>query len=81
MKLEAIVKYGNGRAHFKIHKENPGIYYANLLHYDGAKQFSPPHKITLIRGVRQWTGSHEDETLLNELGKVIEETYNKPPMV
>lgn len=78
MKLEAVVKYGNGRARFKISKENPGIYYANLLHFDGSKEFCPPSEITLIRGVRQWTGSHEDEALLNDLGKVIEQSFNKP---
>lgn len=78
MKLDAIVKHGNGRAHFKIRRENPGIYYASLVKYDGSWQFKPPEEITLVRGVRQWTGSHEDETLLSQLGKVIEEAYSKP---
>jgi hypothetical protein len=77
MNLEATVQYGNGRACFKIHKENPGIYYASLMYFEGSQHSSPPQEIMLVRGVRQWAGSHEDKTLLNELVKFIEEAYRK----
>ena len=77
MELNANVKYGNGSACFVIRKENPGIYYADLVYFDGSKKLEPPQKITLVRGIRQWTGSFDNPGLLNELGKVIEEAYQK----
>jgi len=77
MQMEAIVNYGKGRACFKIRRENPGIYYADLMYYDGNDKHNLPEKITLIRGIRYWTGSYNDPTLLNQLGKIIEESYNK----
>lgn len=77
MQMEVIVNYGKGRACFKIRKENPGIYYADLLYYDGINKQDLPEKITLIRGIRHWTGSFNDPTLLNELGKIIEESYSR----
>ncbi len=77
MELNANVKYGNGCACFIIRKENPGIYYAHLIYFDGDKKLSPPQKITLVRGIRQWAGSLDKPQLLNDLGKVIEEAYQK----
>lgn len=77
IQMEAIVNYGKGRACFKIRRENPGIYYADLLYYDGSDKQNLPEKITLIRGIRYWTGSYNDPILLNQLGKIIEESYNK----
>lgn len=73
MDLEAIVKHGNGRAGFRIHRESPGIYNASLMFFDGDLKSTPPHKITLVRGIRQWAGSYEHPDLLSELGKIIEE--------
>jgi hypothetical protein len=78
MELNAIVKYGGGFAKFLIRKENTGIYYANLMHFDGEGN-RLPEKITLVKGIRQWTGSFDDSELLNGLGKVIEEGYYKMP--
>jgi len=78
MNMKANMKYGNGTACFMISKDSPGLYHADLIYFDGDKTVSPPKKITLIRGIRQWTGSFEDVDLLNELGKVIEESYLNP---
>lgn len=72
IELEANVKCGSGRACFKIRKENPGIYLADLSHFEGAQKELPPKQITLIRGMRHWTGSCDNEVLLNQLGKIIE---------
>ena len=69
MELDAVVNYGDGRACFKIQKENPGIYHARLLYFEGNKKQGPPKELVLMRGIRYWTGSHENEALLNELGK------------
>ena len=76
MEFEANVKYGKGRACFKVRKENPGIYFANLIYFEGDKKKAPPETITMVRGIRRWTGSCEDPALLNELGKVIEELFH-----
>jgi hypothetical protein len=76
MELEAIVNYGDGRACFKIQKENPGIYHARLLYFEGNKKQSPPKELVLMRGIRYWAGSDENEALLNELGKKIEDVLN-----
>jgi len=73
MDLNVKLKYRNGSACFNIYKESPGIYYADLVCFDGDKKLTPPQKITLIRGVRQWRGSFDDADLLNELGRIIEE--------
>jgi hypothetical protein len=76
MELNANVKYGSGHARFRIRKENPGVYCADLLNFDGDNRLSPPQKISLVRGFRQWAGSSEDVNLLNELGKIIEESQS-----
>lgn len=79
MDLKASVKYGNGNALFELYRDSPGLYHADLVHFDGDKKLSPPKKITMVRGIRQWTGSFEDVDLLNQLGKVIEESYPSSP--
>jgi hypothetical protein len=77
MEFDAEVPYGQGKALFRISKENPGIYSAALLRYDGDQQHSPPRVITLIRGIRGWTGSENDEILINVLGNLIEAHLTK----
>jgi hypothetical protein len=76
MELEVTVSYGDGKACFKIVKENPGVYHARLLYFEGSKKLSPPKEIVLIRGIRCWAGSFEDDDLLNKLGKPIENFLN-----
>lgn len=75
MELTAQLKYRNGMACFKIYKERADIYFVDLVRFDGDKKFSPPQKIILVKGIRQWTGSYSDLSLLNELGKIIEMSY------
>jgi hypothetical protein len=77
MNLKANVKYGGTHSCFMIYKDSPGVYHAHLVYFDGDQNLSPPEKITLIRGMRKWTGSCEDSTLLNELGKIIEEHFSE----
>ena len=77
MEFNANVKYGNGSACYIIRREIPGIYYAHLIYFDGDKKLAPPQKITLVRGIRQWTGSLDNPGFLNDLGNVIEETYQQ----
>lgn len=73
MEMEAKVKYGQGLACYQIRREAPGIYFADLAYYDGEGSRMPPAAISLVRGIRQWTGSCDDDGLLNEIGKIIEE--------
>ena len=77
MELEATVNYGDGKACFKIVKENPGVYHARLLYFEGSKKLSPPKEIVLIRGIRYWAGSYQDDDLLNKLGTLIEDFLNE----
>ena len=73
MELEATVNYADGMACFKIVKENAGVYHAYLLYFEGSQNLSPSKEIVLIRGIRCWAGSCEDDNLLNKLGKIIED--------
>jgi len=75
MDLDATIQYNNGRALFRIRREAAGIYYASLLHFDGDLRLAPPGEITLVRGIRQWTGSLDNKTLLNGLGQAVEEHF------
>lgn len=78
MELQANVKYGNGTAFYNIRKENPGIYLADLVHFEGDPQQSPPEQITLLRGMRYWTGSCDNEVLLHQIGKIIVDYLSRP---
>jgi hypothetical protein len=78
MEFEAEIPYADGKAMFRITRENPGIYSASLLYFGGEQRQSPPAEITLIRGVRGWTGSEPDEILINVLGNLIEAHLIKP---
>ena len=70
--MEAMFDYKNGSACFRIHRESEGIFTACLLSFTGETVASPPAEITMVRSVRNWTGSTRDETLLRELGAFID---------
>lgn len=70
MELKVAIYYRNAYAHYKITRENKGVYYAELLTYDGRPQDSPAASITLIRGIHRWWGSKDGE-LLHLLGDSI----------
>lgn len=70
--LEVTVEYRSHRACFKIHQEREGIFTARLLSFEGEASLRPTKEITLVRGVRKWTGSIDDEALLDELGEFID---------
>ncbi len=78
MELEADVNCANGRARFKINRESSGVYYAQLMNFEGSKNTSLPKEVILTRGLRHWTGSFNDETWLNELGNIIEDFFPTP---
>jgi hypothetical protein len=70
--MEATISYRSSSACFRIQNESEGIFTARLLSFDGDYAAAPAQKITLVKGIRYWTGSVDDEILLNELGKFIE---------
>jgi hypothetical protein len=80
MELLVSVNFRGALAHFKIRVETSGICFATLERYDGDKYKSPPKEITLMRGVRQWTGSNDDQFLLFELGKAIDDRLRESPI-
>jgi hypothetical protein len=75
VELETKVIYKGGGARFLIRPETEGIYTALLISFTGESSQSPPGEITLVRGVRNWAGSIEDEILLGELGKFIDSCW------
>ena len=72
MKLEAIVNIGEAVAHFTVTPDRHGVYHAELIKYQGSPDAAPPSRITLVRGVRRWTGSCDRQDILTELGEVID---------
>ena len=73
MEFNVIVKHKNDILSYKIRKDRPGIYHADLDYSGGENESRPPAAITLIRGIRHWTGDYHDQFFLNRLGEVIEE--------
>ena len=72
MWFTGIANYEGGLAHYNIIQEKEGLYHAILVKYDGKPTNKPPSNIILVRGMRHWSGSVEDENLLNQLGTVID---------
>lgn len=71
--MEAHIFYRGGDACYRIQQEAEGIFTAHLLSYSAVDaEDLPPYCITLVRGIRYWTGSVKDEILLSELGKFID---------
>jgi hypothetical protein len=77
MEMITSVNFRGALAHFIIRRDSPGIYYADLVNYEGDESKGPPKGITLMRGIRQWTGSYQDDFLLLKLGQAIEDVLNE----
>ena len=73
MEMKAVVQYLGNRAHYAITPESQGIYYARLTKYEGPEDVTPPENIILVRGPRQWVGSYDERSLLDELGQSIDQ--------
>jgi hypothetical protein len=80
MKLNAIVKIDDAVAHFTLSPSGAGVYQAELVHYEGRPEQSPPNRILLVRSIRHWTGSCDRTDILQELGDVIDNVINEAPM-
>jgi len=80
MKLKAVVKMDEAVAHFAVSHKGPGMYHADLVRYNGNPEQAPPSRIILIRGVRQWTGSTDNDELLNKIGREIERAVTDAPI-
>jgi hypothetical protein len=72
MWFSGIAKYEGGLAHYNIIQEKEGLYHAILIKYDGRPDHIPPGNIILVRGVWHWSGSINNQSLLDELGSVID---------
>ena len=75
MELEAKISYRNSSACYKIRNEREGIFTASLLSFEGDTTVSFPKGVTLVKGIRYWTGSVDDEILLSALGKCIDANW------
>ena len=76
MSFNATIHHKGSVYIFEIRREAPGIYLAYWV-YSEDENIHFPGKITLIRGVRNWKGSIEDETALSRLGSSIEDYYTE----
>ena len=72
MWFSAIASYKGGLAHYKVVPENLGIYNAYLERYDGKAANAPVQNIILVRGLKHWSGSIEEQNLLDTIGEVID---------
>lgn len=72
MVVKVIVEHNGNTASYEIYSDTEGIYSGRLVDYNGRLEEAPPNIITLVRGVRNWTGSTEID-LLNTIGKAIDE--------
>ena len=72
MWISAIANYKGGLAHYKVVQDNRGIFNAYLERYDGRPENTPPENIILVRGHNHWSGSFEEQTLLDKIGEVID---------
>ena len=70
MNICASLPFRNALAHFTITQEEDGVYLAQLQHYGGFPEEAPPSKILLIRGIRRWIGSFDDQEVLDALGRI-----------
>ena len=73
MEMTAVVQYLGDLAHYSITPESDGIFSAQLLKYEGPNVVTPPHNLVLVRGVRKWVGSYEEQYFVEELGRAIDE--------
>ena len=70
-----MIKFNNSRACFSIHQESEGIFMATLVSFQGKDHNSPPKEIVMVKSVRSWAGSVEDEALLREIGEFIDQNW------
>lgn len=73
MEIMASVKFKGGITHYIIKSGNSGLYHARLVRHEGDLSEQPPNEITIIRGIRQWTGSYNEDFLIEKLGEMIED--------
>jgi hypothetical protein len=77
IQIITAVKHRGALAHYEIRSEAPGIYFADLLNYEGRQDQKPPSGISLIRGITCWTGSIDDKMLLNALGLSLQQELDR----
>ncbi|MGZ8561410.1 MAG: hypothetical protein ACXWV3_07435 [Flavisolibacter sp.] len=68
--MEVVIVYKGALAYYNIVCEKDDVYSAYLKNCDGFEK--PQGTLTLVKSIRHWTGSVEDDELLFELGKAIE---------
>ena len=76
--MDVIIAYKGALAFYSVICEKPGLYSAYLKEYRA--EAPPPEIITLTRSLRHWTGSIDDETLLNEIGSSIDRQLKNDPV-
>jgi hypothetical protein len=70
MMMEVVIVYKGALAFYNVIHEKDNVYSAFIIKYDGQVQLEST--LTLVKSIRHWTGSVEDDELLFELGRSIE---------
>jgi hypothetical protein len=78
VKMEVIIVYKGALAYYMIVRERADVYSAYLKQYNGPQR--PAECLTLVRSIRHWTGSVDDEDLMYELGRVIDRHQSIDPL-
>lgn len=68
--MEVVIVYKGALAYYEIRQLRADVYNAYLKRYGGYEK--APVDVTLVRSIRHWTGSVDDEGLLRELGQAID---------
>jgi len=80
VKLSTTIRIGKSRAEFELSPKGPGMYQADLKGIKGKPNQPPPSSIILVRNVREWSGSCDDDNLINTLGRVIDQMAREAPI-
>jgi hypothetical protein len=75
-----IAAHKGGLAHYKVVPDKiAGAYKAYLERYDGKQRNTPPQLIILVRGMKAWSASVEDQVLVSGIGTVIDKRTGQTP--
>lgn len=72
MNCSASVLFQKAIAHYTITEEEEGVFLAQLQHFSGLSEETPPVQILLMRGIRRWIGSLDNQEVLDALGHAID---------
>jgi hypothetical protein len=71
MVTQAAVLYKGALAKYRVRKEKEGGFTAQLLHYKGSSNNTPPKEIHFVKDGRHCTGDTGEQELMDDLYETI----------